>query len=104
MEYLFNNVKVESVRDGWFKSSVFNVFIGGNSFKHAELNRLNQDNIIRPDKKGRGSCVLVNGECIKEWISKSYRLSLFNKVNIGKFIGIVYKCIMNNNFELYKTY
>lgn len=30
-------------------------------------------------KKGRGSCVLVNGECIKEWISESYRLSLFGK-------------------------
>lgn len=28
MEYTFNNVKVESVKDGWFKSSVFNVFIG----------------------------------------------------------------------------
>ena len=79
MEYIFNNVKVESVRDGWFKSSVFNVFIGSNSFKHTELNSLNQDNIIRPSKKGRGSCVLVNGECIKEWISKSYRLSLFEK-------------------------
>lgn len=205
MEYTFNNVKVESVKDGWFKSSVFNVFIGSNSFKHTELNSLNQDNIIRPSKKGRGSCVLVNGKCIKEWISKSYRLSLFekkffihelfvqglvsdsdislrkidesefffelksfmessginftierqypiepycvdilinksivveidenrhigydkideinrtnfligkgykiiridNKVNIGKFIGIVYKCIMDNNFELYKTY
>lgn len=51
MEYIFNNVKVESVRDGWFKSSVFNVFIGSNSFKHTELNSLNQDNIIRPSKK-----------------------------------------------------
>lgn len=57
----------------------FNVFIGSNSFKHTELNSLNQDNIIRPSKKGRGSCVLVNGECIKEWLSKSYRLSLFEK-------------------------
>lgn len=34
MEYTFNNVKVESVKDGWFKSSVFNVFIGSNSFRY----------------------------------------------------------------------
>ena len=38
-------------------------------------------------------------------IGKGYKvIRIDNKVNIGKFIGIVYKCIMNNNFELYKTY
>lgn len=38
-------------------------------------------------------------------IGKGYKvIRIDNKVNIGKFIGIVYKCIMDNNFELYKTY
>lgn len=86
MKYLFNGNLAPEIIEGWFNKDVLCLYGASKSYTidHSELRKISNENIMRPLKKGRGSSTLINPIGISQWICRTMKLSVHEKIEYIK--------------------
>lgn len=86
MEYNLNGFKVLEEEPGWFYRQILTLYMDSHmgNFPSNEMNKISPCNVKKIGTRGRGAKTLINGDGIAEWICRSIRFSIHEKI---KFIN-----------------